>query len=236
MGMLGIITGTIGRDLSLFKDAQERVMENAYGTAAVMIARTFAVITRHGRDPHRHILPHAINHPANLKAFKDLGVDEVIAVQSTGSLRKTLKPGMFIVPDDYIQLYGGPTVIAGQAAHITPALDDRVRQKLIQAARDCLVNVVDGGIYWQTPGPRLETKAEIALMARFAHLVGMTMAGEAFVAQELDLPYASLCSIDNYAHGLGNKALSQEEIVGHAGKNAGIALRILQQYIENRRP
>jgi len=236
MGMLGIMTGSIGKDSELFEHAKKRIMKTVHGTATLLIARDCVVIPRHGADPRRYILPHLINHQANMTALKDLGVNEIIAVQSTGSLQKTLKPGKFAVPDDFILLYGGPTVFSAKAEHITPTLDEGIRQRLIQAARDCRIKVVDGGIYWQTQGPRLETKAEIALMARFAHLVGMTMAGEAVIAKELNLPYASLCSVDNYAHGIGAKPLSQDEIAGHARRNSEIAMRIVEKYMENRQP
>jgi 5'-methylthioadenosine phosphorylase len=233
MGMLGIITGTIGKHSRLLDQAQVRVMKNIHGTATVFIAYDCAIITRHGSNSRHYILPHLINHQANMKALKDLGVDEVIALNSTGSLKKSLKPGTFIVPDDFIILEGGPTVFSREAEHITPAIDAKVRQKLVQTARKCKVKVIDGGIYWQSKGPRLETKAEIAMMARFAHLVGMTMAGEAIIANELNLPYASLCSVDNYAHGIGVKALSSHEITAQAKKNTDAAMRIVKKYIEN---
>ncbi|MBN1662773.1 MAG: MTAP family purine nucleoside phosphorylase [Deltaproteobacteria bacterium] len=233
MGMLGIITGTIGASADLLANAKGKVIKNAYGKAFVLISPRGAVIPRHGSDRRRHILPHEINHPANMTALKDLGVDEVIAVNSTGSLRKSLKPGLFVVPDDFILPYGGPTVFSGEAVHITPTIDASVRLKLVRAAGECRIKTIDGGIYWQTKGPRLETKAEIAMMARFAHLVGMTMAGEAIVAQELDLPYACLCSVDNYAHGIGEKTLSQDQIVVHARQNSENAMRIIRRYIEN---
>lgn len=234
MGMLGIITGTIGRDFSLFDHSEERVMKTVYGQTIVLIAHNCAVIPRHGRNRHQHILPHLINHQTNMKTLKDLGVDEVIAVNSTGSLKKSLKPGTLVVPDDFLLLDGGPTVFSKEAVHITPTIDENVRQKLIQAAHDCYNPVVDGGIYWQTKGPRLETKAEITMMARFAHLVGMTMASEAIIAKELGIPYASLCSVDNFAHGLDAKMLRQDEIARHARQNAEKAMRIVQKYIENR--
>ncbi|MCX7635690.1 MAG: hypothetical protein N2Z74_08105, partial [Syntrophales bacterium] len=62
---------------------------------------------------------------------------------------------------------------------------------------------------------------------------GMTMAAEAIVACELGLAYASLCSVDNYAHGIGKEPLKLETIVRHARKNAGHITRIIAQYLEN---
>jgi 5'-methylthioadenosine phosphorylase len=113
-----------------------------------------------------------------------------------------------------------------------PALNAEVRRKWLEAARECAVEVIDGGIYWQTAGPRLETRAEIAMMSQFADLVGMTMASEAIIAQELELPYASLCSVDNYAHGLEDKELTMEKILWHARRNTETILQILTRYLE----
>lgn len=235
MGMLGIITGTLTRDLSFFNNAEERVMQNVFGKTVILITDDVAVIPRHGRDQHKYILPHLINHQANITAFKDLGVDEVIAINSTGSLKKHLKPGMIMVPDDFILPFGGPTVFSTEAVHIIPTIREEIRRMLIQAAARCEIDVVDGGIYWQTKGPRLETRAEIAMMGQFADIVGMTMASEAIIAKELRMPYASLCSIDNFGHGIGAKKLSIEEIREHAQKNAKTVMQIIYKYIERRK-
>jgi 5'-methylthioadenosine phosphorylase len=232
MHFIGIMTGTVTRDVNFFDHLEERLMENEFGQSVVLVSDRVAVIPRHGRDPRKHILPHLINHRSNLKVMKDLGVEEVLAVNSTGSLKRHLKPGMLVVPDDFILLSGGPTIFTAKAVHITPTLSEKVRQKVISAARGCRVDAVDGGIYWETRGPRLETRAEIAMMSRFADLVGMTMASEAIIAKEMDLPYASLCSIDNFGHGLGDRQLTMEEIKIHAGRNAQVIVRIVDKYIE----
>ena len=181
-----------------------------------------------------YILPHQINHAANFSALKALGVEEVIAVHSTGSLKRALKPGTFVVPDDFILLSPGPTVLGGKRAHVTPGLDEGVRRQWLAAGRDCGFEMTDGGVYWQTAGPRFETKAEIRLMAQAADLVGMTLAGEAIVARELELAYASLCSIDNYAHGIVEEDLSLEDVLGNARRNGEAAVRIVMRYLERR--
>jgi 5'-methylthioadenosine phosphorylase len=81
-------------------------------------------------------------------------------------------------------------------------------------------------------GPRLETKAEIRMMANYADIVGMTMANEAVIALEMGLPYASACSIDNYGNGLVEKPLSMEEIITGTRKNADMMMRLLERYVE----
>jgi 5'-methylthioadenosine phosphorylase len=228
MKPLGIISGTVFlQGKGHFADLREEWVTTPFGRALVFRSAEVAFIPRHGTDPHRHVLPHLINHQANLAALKELGVREVLGVNSTGSLKRRLKPGMLVVPDDYLMPTPGPTAVQEKAVHIVPVLDAGVRCRWLEAARECEIEVVDGGIYWQTAGPRLETRAEVAMMSPFADLVGMTMASEAIVAQELELPYASLCSVDNYAHGLEDRELTMEKILWHARQNAEAILRIL---------
>jgi 5'-methylthioadenosine phosphorylase len=233
LNMVGIISGTILlHRTGITEGLTERIVENEFGKALVLTSDTIAYIPRHGNDPENYILPHLINHQANMKALKDLGVREVISINSTGSLKENIQPGMLVVPDDFIMLSGGPTIFEKQPTHITPSISETVSTKWIEAARDCGIDIIDEGIYWQTQGPRFETRAEIRLMTQFADLVGMTMASEAIIAKELGLPYASLCSVDNYAHGLIDKELTMDEIVYYARENTEAINTIVNRYIE----
>jgi 5'-methylthioadenosine phosphorylase len=226
MRRLGIISGTVLLH-DRFPDLGEERLETPYGPATVFCSDGIAMIARHGTDPQCHILPHLINHPANLAALKALGVQDILGIHSTGSLKLGLGPGMLAVPDDYILLGAGPTVIRSEATHIVPALSDSLRRLWLEGARDCGIPCRDGGTYWQTSGPRFETRAEIALMCRFADLVGMTLASEAIIAQELGMRFASVCSVDNFAHGLSDQPLSLEEVSRCARQNARAIHRIL---------
>jgi len=236
MKPLGIISGTVLlQGKGIFTDLREETIETEFGSATLFRSPEIVFIARHGTEPRRHILPHLINHKANLAAMKERGVREILGVHSTGALKRRLKPGTLVVPDDYILLGSGPTVVRDKATHIVPVLSAEIRRKWLEAARDCGVNCIDGGIYWQTAGPRFETRAEIAMMSQFADLVGMTMASEAVIAQELEIPYASFCSVDNFAHGLEDKALTLEKILWHARQNTEATLRVLTRYIERDR-
>ena len=231
--MLGVISGAIILERSdLVKNSKFKLMKNEFGQALVLLSDEIALILRHGNDQGSHILPHRINHAANLQALKDLGVTEVVGINSTGSLKKDLCPGMIVIPDDFITLTATPTIHENSAVHITPALNEKVRQKLIKAAQNCKISAIEKGTYWQVPGPRLETKAEIKMMSNFADIVGMTMASEAVVALELDIPYASACSIDNFGNGLTEKPLSMKEITAGIRKNADLMISLLKSYIE----
>ncbi len=233
MSILGVISGTIIMERSdLLKNCRTVTVKNDFGTCLAMVTDKIVLIPRHGNDLQAHILPHFINHRANLKALQDLGASEVVGINSTGSLRTNLCPGMIVIPDDFITLTATPTIHQNKAIHVTPSLDEKVRQKLIAAANNCRIQVVEKGVYWQTPGPRLETKAEIRMMANYADVVGMTMASEAVTALELDLPYASACSIDNFGNGLVDKPLSMNAILAGARDNADLMIRLLQTYLE----
>lgn len=230
--ILGVISTKLVMDRSDFlKNGAPRRMENEFGQATVFLTDRTALILRHGGDPRNHILPHLINYRANLKALKDTGAEEIVGINSTGSLKKAFSPGMIVVPDDFITLTATPTIFNGSTAHITPSLSESVRQKIIKAAENCDLQIVKQGTYWQTQGPRLETKAEIKMMANFADIVGMTMASEAVIAQELEIPYASACSVDNYGNGILDASLSMEEILEGTRKNADFMIQLLHSYL-----
>jgi 5'-methylthioadenosine phosphorylase len=233
MGLLGVLSGNIIMERSHLADkCQEHLLKNKFGEARALVSDKLALILRHGHDPAGYILPHLINHRANLQALKDLGAAEVVGINSTGSLRRELCPGMVVIPDDFITLTATPSVHQNKAVHIVPLLNGKVRQKLILAAMRCKMQFADKGIYWQVTGPRLETKAEIKMMANFADIVGMTMAAEAVIALELDLPYASACSVDNFGNGIVDRPLSLEEIITGTRKNADSMIRLLESYLD----
>jgi 5'-methylthioadenosine phosphorylase len=234
MKLLGLIAGTSFQEEQFLDDLVEKKVENEFGTAQVLFAEGFVYIARHGKGYRSHIPPHMINHKANLKAMKDLGVHDIISVNSTGSLKIELEPGTIIVPDDYISVAETPTIFDNEQGHIIPTLSKKMRQKLIEASEKLGISVITEGTYWQTRGPRLETKAEIRMMSRYADIVGMTMASEAVIACEMDLEYASICSVDNFGHGLTENPLTTDEIKENARKNASKILTIIDYCLKTK--
>lgn len=179
-----------------------------------------AVAKRHGAVVlQRHdgggayTLPHRIDHAANLRSLAEQGCDRVLAIGSVGSLHAELEVGSFVCPDDFIALHLGLSTIEDIRAHRMPGFDRRWRDRVLAAWRDGdAPEIRDGGVYWQTIGPRFETAAEIRLMAAHADLVGMTIASECIVAGELGLAYAAVCLVDNLANGVGPGPLSVEAL------------------------
>lgn len=233
MPLVGILSGTLPLfDLGLFDHLDKKIWHGTPSKIPYLEGKDLILIARHGWSERDFTPPHLIEHLAHFQALAELGVSEVIGVYSTGSLKDFLKPGMLIVPDDFICLYPTPTSVTDRPHHITPAIDATVRRNLINASREVDIDVKDGGVYWQTAGPRLETKAEIRMMATAANMVGMTMASEAVLAREFGIAFGAVCSIDNYAHGIGDNELKDEDIRAQARQNAEKIGRIVSRYIE----
>lgn len=185
--------------------------------AAAAAEHGAAIVQRHGDA---YVLPHEIDHPANLSSLVDHGCDRVLAIGSVGSLSPELPVGAFLCPDDFIALHLGLSTFTDRRAHSAPGFDHRWRREVIEAWEPGGPALRDGGVYWQTIGPRFETPAEVRLIARNADVVGMTIASECIVAKELGLSYAAICVVDNLANGIGATALSVEEMEAHRDANA----------------
>jgi len=196
MGRLAVILGT-----------------NALGPggeeiAAAAAEQGAAIVQRHRSPEGLFVLPHAIDHEAQLRPLVEQGCDRVLAIGSVGSLRPELGVGSLVCPDDFIALNLGESTFGDQRAHTAPGFNRIWREEVIAAWSESGQAPHDGGVYWQARGPRFETPAEIRLMAAHAHVVGMTIATECVVATELGLAYAALCVVDNLANGLAAEPVS----------------------------
>ncbi|MBS1677278.1 MAG: MTAP family purine nucleoside phosphorylase [Actinobacteria bacterium] len=179
--------------------------------AAAAAEHGAAVVQRHG-DAGEFVLPHQIDHVANLKPLVEQGCDRVLGVASVGSLRTDLPVGSLVCPDDFIALQVSTSIFADARAHSTPGFAAHWRAELLAAWAEGGEVPVDGGVYWQTLGPRFETPAEIRMIAPHADVVGMTIASECVIARELGLEYAAICVVDNLANGLAAGELSVAEM------------------------
>lgn len=180
-----------------------------------------AIVQRHGNEP--YVLPHEIDHAANMSALAEQGCDRVLAIGSVGSLDPELPVGSLVCPDDFIALHLGLSVFVDERAHRAPSFDQSWRAEVLSAWQTADDRPRDGGIYWQAVGPRFETPAEIRMIAAHADVVGMTIASECIVAAELGLSYAAICVVDNLANGIGPGPL---EIIELEAARAANALRL----------
>src|SRR4051794_9203483 len=177
-------------------------------------------IQRHGPDP--FVPPHLIDHPLNMARLTEAACDRVLAVSSVGSTRPEIPVASLVCPDDYIALSGAGSALADARGHGTRPLSGPWRDRVLAAWAEAGAGPLRvGGVYWQSPGPRFETPAEVRLISPHAELVGMTVASECVAAQEAGLEYAAICVVDNLANGVGGAPLTLEEF--ERGKAAGVA-------------
>jgi len=202
--MLGIIGGT-SLMFSELPELEQRRIDTPFGNAGILAGEKVVLLMRHQQN----LPPHRINFRANLAALAIAGVDRIVAFGSSGSLNHDIAPGSLVIPTDYLSMTAIPSIHDHAVAHVMPELSPDLSQELrrvIPAARL-------GGTYLQTWGPRFETVAEIAVFSRFADIVGMTLASEATLARELSIPFAAICTVDNYANGLADGVLTWDEVL-----------------------
>jgi 5'-methylthioadenosine phosphorylase len=169
-------------------------------------------LARHGYG--HTIPPHRVNYRANIWALKAAGATSLVSVASVGGIRQDCVPGALVVPNQILDYTWGRahTFFDGLdelVRHIdfTLPYDEEVRRRILHAVREADVEVIDGAVYATTQGPRLETAAEVDRFERDgADVVGMTGMPEAVLARELELPYAAINVVANYAAGRGASA------------------------------
>lgn len=174
----------------------------------------YLMIARHSIPP--RIPPHRVNHWANLLTLKGAGVSSIISICSTGALRKDIPVPSIAVPEDFIDLSPVHTFYDDSIHHATPSLDIRLRKALAICAEGSGLPCIDGGVYIQTSGPRLETKAEVRMISGFGDYVGMNLASEAGLCSELGIPVAGLVTVNNYANGIVEKELDYRVMLDDA--------------------
>jgi 5'-methylthioadenosine phosphorylase len=190
-----------------------------HATLALFDLGSHVTLYRHGLET--HVPPHATDYAGHLRALRDLGCDRVLGISSVGSLREDLPVGSFVVPDDFIALAQPPVVADADHPHVVPGFTAAWRARLVEEWRAVTAEpVADGGVYWQSTGPRFETRAEVRLLAQWADLVGMTMASECTAANQVGLDYAGVCVVDNLANGAGGPTLTVEAYERGAAANA----------------
>ena len=159
-----------------------------------------------------------MNYRANIYAAKSLGVTRIVAWTGPGAISRKYRPGDLVLPDDLLDFTRNrpSTFYEGKGIGFLrqfPVFCERLRGALRSVAdRGVLFRAKSGryggslhfgGTYACTEGPRLETPAEIRFLARAgAELVGMTLCPEAFLARELEICYAPVAYVTNYAEGV----------------------------------
>jgi 5'-methylthioadenosine phosphorylase len=222
MRRIGIIGGTgFGEALVT---GQAQTVETEFGPASLIqgslgLDRELMFVARHGAG--HKIPPHRINHRANIAALQQMGVEAVFATAAVGSLQAAIKPGDFVVLDDFLDLTKGGVVTffdePGLVRHTDmgqPYHPELRRVLLATSGHQDPSTVHPGGTYVCLSGPRYETPAEVRLFASWGgSVVGMTSAPEAILCREAALPYAGVAIVTNYGCGLLDTApLSHSDV------------------------
>ncbi len=225
---LAVIGGSGLYNFEGLQQSTRHSVDTPYGAASGDIVvgefegHRLAFLARHGES--HSLPPHRVNYRANLWALHQLGARKVIGVNAVGGIRNDMGPQVLVVPDQLIDYTHGRLtsycdVEGAEVKHIdfSEPYTQSLREQLLAGAREVGIEVIDGGCYGATQGPRLETRAEIARMKRDGcDLVGMTGMPEAALARELELDYACLSLVANFAAGCGDEAdISIEEIFAH---------------------
>ncbi|MDP1558532.1 MAG: S-methyl-5'-thioinosine phosphorylase [Nitrosomonas sp.] len=244
--MLAIIGGSGMTQLSCLEISRREVIRTPYGepsgplTFGKINHHDIVFLARHGLG--HTIPPHAVNYRANLWALHSLKPTRVIAVASVGGIRADLTPGRVVVPDQIIDYtYSRKFTYFEDKEKPVTHIDFTLpycmvtRGILLDAAKQANEEVIDGGVYGATQGPRLETAAEInRLEGDGVDMVGMTGMPETALARELGLHYATIAVVANYAAGRGTNvyAIPLKEIYVVL-EQAMVGVRNILQHLVN---
>ncbi len=240
---IGIIGGSGLYQIDGFSNPEELTVETPFGSPSDLIVggevagRRVYFLPRHARG-HR-LLPHELNHRANIYALRSLGVRWVICVTAVGSLQEKYAPRDVVLPD---QFYDRTSQRAdhtffgqGIAAHITFAepISAPLRTLLAQTAKSLGVPVHNGGTYVNMDGPAFSTRAESELNRRHGFdIIGMTNLPEAKLAREAEIALATMAMITDYdCWKVEEEPVSAQTVIGHLLANAETAKKMLAAVI-----
>ena len=199
--------------------------------------RQIYFLPRHGRG-HR-ILPHELNHRANIYALRSLNVRWIICVTAVGSLQEKYAPRDVLLPSQFYDRTSQRDLHTffgeGIAAHIGFAepISADLRSILAESAIEAGVTVHNGGTYVNMDGPAFSTRAESELNRRNGFdVIGMTNLPEAKLAREAEIALASMAMITDYdCWKIEDEPVSAQAVFSHLVANAETAKKILANAI-----
>lgn len=237
-----VIGGTGMTEIEGLEVIHREVVHTPYGepsgqvTHGVIGGQRIAFLARHGYT--HNIPPHKVNYRANIWALKSLGVEKVVAIAAVGGITAQMKPETLIIPDQIIDYtYGRNHTFYEEGLNSVTHIDftypycENMRQALLQAGKQAGVDLVAGGTYAATQGPRLETAAEIRRLEQDGgDLVGMTAMPEAALAKEAGLNYATCAVVANWAAGKnGADIITLDDIRQHLQVGMAQVRRLLKE-------
>ncbi len=219
---IGVIGGSGVYSFEDLKDLKEESIITPFGVFDYIIGKYLekevVFVTRHGKG---HTLPpHLISYKKIIWGLKEIGVQKIIATSASGSLNLNIKPGDFVIIDQFIDFTDSRDTTffdtPGNVTHIdmTEPYCSYLRETIKNVMIDLNLPFHDKGTYVTMNGPRYETKAEINMLKILGgDLVGMTGTPEVILANELKICYASIGIITNFAAGISDKKITHDEVI-----------------------
>src|SRR5881227_607728 len=240
---IGIVGGSGLYQIEELRDTSELNVDTPFGPPSDTLVggkiggRQVYFLPRHGRG-HR-ILPHEINHRANIYALRLLNVRWIISVAAVGSLQEKYAPRDVLLPSQFYDRTSRRDTHTffgeGIAAHIAFAepISTKLRNLLAESARSVGVTVHNGGTYVNMDGPAFSTRAESELNRRNGFdVIGMTNVPEAKLAREAEIALATMAMITDYdCWKVEEEAVSAQIVIGHVIANAETAKKLLVDVI-----
>ena len=230
---------------SFLDDIEEVRVETPYGMPSDNLfigsigEHRVAFMPRHGRN--HTILPHLINYRANVWAMKSIGVERVISPCAAGSLQKDIKPGDFVICDQFVDWTDGrkSTTIQGPIVSHPSSADlycPEMRELAVKTANDLGITVHDSGTVVIINGPRFSTKAESAFFTNQGwQVINMTAFPENYLVREMDMCSLNISLITDYDAGLVGDVppVSHHDVINVFNSNIDNLKRMLFTMIEN---
>ena len=238
--VVGIIGGSGLDDPDIQKDATSVNMDTPYGRPSSApksgrIADTEVIIlARHGKN-HQYS-PTQVNNRANIYALKEMGATHILATTACGSLRKEIDRGHFVIVDQFIDFtrFRKNTFFDSfekGATHTSMAepFDAKLRSALYDTSVALGYSTHNGGTVITIEGPRFSTRAESHMFRAWgADIINMSIAPEAMLANEADIPYAAVAMSTDYDCWKEDAApVSWEEILAVFHQNADRVKKLL---------
>src|SRR5881275_74210 len=240
---IGIIGGSGLYQMEGVENPTEQRVETPFGDPSDAIIggrmheRQVYFLPRHGRG-HR-LLPHELNHRANIYALRSLNVRWIISVTAVGSLQEKYAPRDVLLPAQFFdrtsQRADHTFFGDGIAAHIGFAepISAGLRNILAESARAVGVTVHNGGTYVNMDGPAFSTRAESELNRRHGFdVIGMTNLPEAKLAREAEIAFATVAMVTDYdSWKVEEEPVSADIVLSHLLANSETARRMIVDVI-----
>ena len=163
------------------------------------------IIDRHHSQGTSRTPPHKIEHRANINAASSSGSDLILSINSVGSMREDLPPGMIGVSGDVLDLSIKPwTFHDHDAFHAdrTSIFDNSASEICHKALTESQGFTPTNLVVAQCVGPQFESPSEIDALIRLgADVVGMTLGPESRLVAETGISHVALACSSNWAAG-----------------------------------